>query len=302
MGVEHGEGQAPGSPGEDSAGPVGGERLAASRRQRGISVHEIAKELHLDEAKVRALEENRFDVLGAPVFAKGHMRKYADLVGVPIDDMLADYYQLNRAAGAPPVVGPPRNIRREVSLGPWVAGGLVVLALAVAAWWWTNRGPATEPVTDEPAILAPFESERLEIPADDGGEAPGDEIAAAEPSEDTAIAAAVEDTEIAAVEPAPGPVVQEQSAGDDSTLDAGSVEVALSFSGDCWTEVTDATGRRLYFGLGTEGRAVTVRGVEPLGVLLGNGSNVSITVDGLDYVIPAANRRGNTARLTIYGQ
>jgi cytoskeleton protein RodZ len=294
MGEEHGDSQTSGSSREDPADPVGGERLAASRRQRGISVHEIAKELHLDEAKVRALEENRFDVLGAPVFAKGHMRKYADLVGVPIDDMLADYYQLNRAAGAPPVVGPPRKTRRDISLGPWIAGGLVVLALAVAAWWWTNRDPATELVTDEPVILAPFESERQEIPAaDDGGEAPIDEIAAAE---------AVEDSDIAAVEPAPEPVVQEQPAGNDSTLDAGSVEVALSFSGDCWTEVSDATGRRLYFGLGTDGRSVTVRGVEPLGVLLGNGSNVSITVNGLDYVIPAANRRGNTARLTIYGQ
>jgi cytoskeleton protein RodZ len=295
MGVEHGDSQQSGSSGEDPAGPVGGERLAASRRQRGISVHEIAKELHLDEAKVRALEENRFDVLGAPVFAKGHMRKYADLVGVPIDDMLADYYQLNRAAGAPPVVGPPRKTGREISLGPWIAGGLVLLALAVAAWWWTNRDPTTELVADEPAIPAPFESERQEISAadDGGGEAPIDEIVAAE---------AVEDTDIAAVEPAPEPVVQEQPAGDDSTLDAGSVEVALSFSGDCWTEVTDATGRRLYFGLGTDGRSVTVRGVEPLGVLLGNGSNVSITVNGLDYVIPAADRRGNTARLTIYGQ
>ena len=74
MGVEDDDNKAPGSSEDDSAGPVGGERLAAGRRERGISVHEIAKELHLDEPKVRALEENRFDVLGAPVFAKGHMR------------------------------------------------------------------------------------------------------------------------------------------------------------------------------------------------------------------------------------
>ncbi len=46
----------------------------------------MAKELHLDEPKVQALEENQFDVLGAPVFAKGHLRKYAELVGVPVDD------------------------------------------------------------------------------------------------------------------------------------------------------------------------------------------------------------------------
>ena len=43
---------------EESSGPAAGERLAAARRELNISVDEIAKELHLDEAKVRALERN----------------------------------------------------------------------------------------------------------------------------------------------------------------------------------------------------------------------------------------------------
>ena len=62
--------------------PQGGARLAKARRALQIPVVEIAKELHLDEPKVKALERNEFDVLGAPVFAKGHLRKYAQLVRV----------------------------------------------------------------------------------------------------------------------------------------------------------------------------------------------------------------------------
>ena len=77
---------------ESAAAPVCGERLADARREQGISIRDIAKELHLDEPKVRALEENRFEVLGAPVFAKGHMRKYAELVGAPVDELLTEYY------------------------------------------------------------------------------------------------------------------------------------------------------------------------------------------------------------------
>ena len=38
----------------------------------------------------RALERNEFDVLGAPVFAKGYLRKYAQLVHVNSDDVLAE--------------------------------------------------------------------------------------------------------------------------------------------------------------------------------------------------------------------
>ena len=87
------------TPGRDA--PQCGERLAEARREQLFSVLEVAKELHLDEPKVRALERNDFDVLGAPVFAKGHLRKYAQLVGVDEADVFADYYAMTRSAGTP---------------------------------------------------------------------------------------------------------------------------------------------------------------------------------------------------------
>ena len=302
------ESNTPRSSEDGVAEPVGGERLAAARRELGVSLREIAKELHLDEPKVRALEENRFEVLGAPVFAKGHLRKYAELMRVPIDDVIADYYLLNRSVGAPPVVGPPREGRGEISIGQWVAGIFVILMLAVAAWWWIEREQIADPVIMEPATLAPIESERTvdatqqlanndsPIGASDAAELPEQlEIsseavdpratmvgALSEPEADLKMADVVRDGEIGIAD--------------------GSVELTLSFSGACWAEVTDATGRRLLFSLVTDGRSVTVRGIEPLRVLLGHSANVSIQVNGFDYSIPAASRRGNTARLTIVGQ
>ena len=308
MATEENTNQTSDSSDEGSAGPVGGERLAESRRARGVSVHEIAKELHLDELKVRALEENRFDVLGAPVFAKGHMRKYAELVGVPIDDILADYYQLNRSVGAPPVVGPPRKVPRDLSIGPWVAGIVVIFMAAAAAWWWFSLEPTAERVTLQPATLAPFDSDGRVDPdavADDSTP-PTNAEATVEIAEEPSDSSLEEQQAVSVVGPAPEPrpdaVVEEQTEADGNAVAGSSVELVLSYTGDCWTEVTDAAGRRLYFGLGSDGRTVTLNGVEPLGVLLGNSSNVSVRVNGLDYTIPAANRRGNTARLTIYGQ
>ena len=105
----------------EAQGPRGGERLAEARREKQISVLEIAKELHIDEMKVRALEKNAFEKLGAPVFAKGHLRKYAQLVGVNGDDVLADYYRLTRADSPQPVVSLRRRPKRDISPGPWVA-------------------------------------------------------------------------------------------------------------------------------------------------------------------------------------
>lgn len=285
--------------------PLCGERLAKARRARSISVREIAKELHLDELKVRAMEENRFDVLGAPVFAKGHLRKYAELVGVAMDELLGDYYQLNRSAGAPPVVGPRRKVARDLSVGPWAAGLAAVLVLGAAAGWWFSR-PPSPPASVQPDRTAPLEADRP-----NGPEAAPDEAAAGvEPG--TAPLDAVAGTDEAAgpradvVEPAPQRQAgAEPAAGapeEDESPAGSSIQLVLSYSGDCWTEVTDAMGRRLFFNLGSEGRTVTLSGVEPLGVLLGDSANVTLRVNDRDYAIPAESRRGKTARLTIYGE
>ncbi len=295
--------------------PRAGQRLANARRANNISMRDIAKELHLDEAKVQALEDNRFEVLGAPVFAKGYLRKYAELVSVPMDDVLADYYRLNRAVGAPPVVG-PRRMRppTEFSPVPWIAGIVILLVAAAAAYWWVSRPPLPTGATLTRNASPPLESEAhsgqfvqpaeiasvpLPSPESVDAEAESGDAATAEPADSPR-----DDTESSAALPSSvEPAAETDSADDSPAGQAGDVEVQLqlSFSGDCWTEVTDANGRRLYFGLGTDGRNITVSGVPPLRVLLGDNDNVSLLVNGQAYTVQAYELRGNTARLSIAG-
>lgn len=264
---------------EESHGPLAGERLAEARREQQIAVIEIAKELHLDEYKVRALERNEFDVIGAPVFAKGHLRKYAQLVKVDEADVMADYYQLNRSTGAPPVISTRPRPRQVMSPGPWIAVIVVILVTATAYWWFAAREATPEPpVTGEIAPL-PQESDPVdEQQADTADEA--DDVVTDEP--------------VVAAEPEP--IVEAIVAEDDSAM-----HLSISYSGDCWTEITDASGRRLFFELGKAGRTVNVSGEAPFNVLFGDAANVSIEVNGGAFEIPAANRRGRTARLTITG-
>ena len=80
------------------------------------------------------------------------------------------------------------------------------------------------------------------------------------------------------------------------------MRVVIRYSGDCWTEISDATGRRLFFGLGNDGRTVELVGAPPFNALFGNADNVGLEVDGSDYTIPSSARRGRTARLTISSQ
>ena len=149
----------------EPAGPRGGERLADARRALQISALEVAKELHLDESKVRALERNEFDVLGAAVFAKGHLRKYAQLVGVDPDDVYADYYQLTRSESMPPVVVGRSRMRQEVSPGPWIAAIIVILVAAISYWWFAiESGTAIVSETSPEEAMPVEQSEILAEP------------------------------------------------------------------------------------------------------------------------------------------
>lgn len=281
--------------GEEPQGPVGGERLAAARREQQISVLEIAKELHLDEPKVRALERNEFDVIGAPVFAKGHLRKYAQLVGVDEGDVMADYYQLNRATGMPPLVAGRRRPRREMSPGPWIAVVVVLIVVATAYWWFTYTPAVVEeaPVDliaqpEVPALEPASESEAEQTVADVGE----DDSAILDSAGDE-----IDEPEEADVAPAEEPVEETSS----PTLGDGQMRILLTYSGDCWSEITDADGRRLFFDLGTDGRTVELSGAAPFNALFGNAENVRIRVNGSERAIGATERRGRTARLTIDG-
>jgi cytoskeleton protein RodZ len=289
------------SAGEESEEPLAGKRLAEARRLRGISIVDIAKELHLDEPRVRALEQNRFDALGAPVFVKGYIRKYAEVVGVSSDEVLADYRSFERRDEAPPIVGLRKPPRPEISAGPWLGGVLLIAVVAGGAWAWLSG--SLDPVFNpqEAPLLAPFEPE----------ESSGDEVVARqEPAPASEEAAEVAGApEPAAAGPAAADVVTESQeappvfeAPPAARPGEGQVGLTVAFSGDCWTEVSDAAGVRLYFGLGKAGETMSVVGTAPLHVLLGDSDNATVRVDGDELPIPRSARRGDTARLTITGR
>jgi cytoskeleton protein RodZ len=296
-------------PDEDNDGPVGGERLRKARRENDISIRDVAKELHLDEHKVRALERNEFDALGAPVFAKGYLRKYAQLVNVNGDDVLADYYHMTRSAEAPPVISVRPRPRQELSPGPWITI-IVVIILAVTAYLWFTR-------PDAPGFSLPGRSaESGEVAAaPDDAETPDSAAAEDAPEPDESEAEARAQAEIEpepqpatrtsfdpaprAVQPPIEPPLEETTS---PAIADGQVRVLLSYTGDCWTEVTDATGRNLFFDLGRDGRSVELSGAEPLSVLFGSPGNVTVKVNGDDYALPASARPDRPMRLAISGQ
>lgn len=307
--------------------PLPGDLLVSARRSRGMSTAKAAAALNLDESVVLALEENRFTDLGAPVFARGHLRKYARLLGLNPDDVIRAYdavatEQSPAAVAVSPTVAQPVSERS----GGWILRILVVFAVAalgLLAWRIVEHGegpfgistvtapvgqavspnaeeslptPVTEPAAQEPAAQRPSGQAVPEQAAATPAELPA---ATPEPSRGAASPGAAPDEASAESEQTqPSADVGAARAGE-TTAAAAPGALVFEFSQDSWLEVRDADGRRLAYELGRRGTRRTITGQVPFQVSLGFWPGVELTYDGEPVTIPQSARRGDTARFSV---
>lgn len=68
-----------------------GRYLGGLREERGLSLEEVARITRVASCYLEALEREDFSALPAPVFTKGYIRAYCQVLGVPVDEALARY-------------------------------------------------------------------------------------------------------------------------------------------------------------------------------------------------------------------
>jgi cytoskeleton protein RodZ len=137
-----------------------GEMLQDRRERSGLTIERAAQDLHLDTWVIEAIEKNRFSALGAPVFAKGHLRKYAALLGVSQEEILRRYSDVAEDDGDGPTLIPAAHgsIREPARGGSrWLVVVLAILVVGSLAAWW---------------MFAPHLPEIPGVPAEDPVEAP----------------------------------------------------------------------------------------------------------------------------------
>jgi len=106
---------------------------------REITLREISNESKISFRYLEALEQDRFEILPAAVFARGFLREYARFVGLDPDEVV-NYY----LSALPPVVPeedvePQKVIPAERSSAWWpIVGGLGVLTVALMAFYWSS--------------------------------------------------------------------------------------------------------------------------------------------------------------------
>lgn len=252
-------------------GGVGiGARLRAARERRGLTVLQAAEKLHVDARVLESLEADNFGPLGADVYVRGHLRRYADLIGES-PAQLQDLYAAASPAVRPDLTRIPRGERPPES-ARWLLPALLgVIALTLfGLLWWLFTLPGAKPQSLPPAA-APVAS----------------------PSP----AAAVPQDSADAIHATPPTAAPPAAAG--GAAPAGAAMLTLKFSGDSWVQITDAHGRILLDGLQPPGSTRSVTGPAPLRVVLGNAPAVALEINGHPASLAGLVRRRGDAHLTV---
>jgi cytoskeleton protein RodZ len=290
--------------GEDVSGLGLGDRLRSARKARALSLEQVAESLHLDETIVLALEDERYDAFGAPVYIRGHLRAYARLVGLPVDSLLDAYAKAdpNHERISPVITRDTTN--HSVSINPitWGFWGMVALVgLALAAYVLQDEAPIPVVVTPPVENLDVLQSESEPVAADASLMTQPDDT----PDPNLGSNTEYVESEIAGLMPAEEPgigpdaePVAESPVEPDTERPSRTVQLSLHFRQESWVEISDANSR-LLFGLQREGRRRELTAEPPIQLLIGNAGGVDLSVNDEPYSVPVAGVTGKVARFEI---
>ncbi len=278
-----------------------GVMLSSAREAAGISDKEIADQLRIPLLRLQALEADQYENLSAETFVLGYIRAYARAVNLEADMVIDAYYQYlgqlhktteritNPAESGDETTEVTSNFWQKPSV--WIGGLLLAWLVLFNLFSGDSQspqtlleeksavkasvsdtvviGPSVETVTEgavtEKAVDIVSEVERVEG---------SDRIAEGSGHIAEGSNAAVQESEV------PELVETESTIEASSGGAAGNLDVlVLSFSGECWLEVTDSRGDVLNADLQQDGDRVVLEGIAPFDIMLGNVRAVDVTLN-----------------------
>ena len=328
--------------GEESVGQgIGpGGRLQAARIHLGMSIGDVANQMHLSTAILEALEENNFDEITAPIFVKGYLRAFARIVAIDEDAIIDEYVELY--SNDDPPITTTSNTAAEISASDarikWMTYLVIIVLIALlGAWWWSQEQTAQEVISldaEQPTLPVPVETVESEAAAAVAEETMVEETMVTEvdpvveeSSQESAATGDDEELPLMSLQPEEAPVEEDSedstvlfsqtsqasatppisiaSTGIQNTLERqapdGDDEFRLVVNADTWADIKDANGFQLIYDLMRADNTLVMTGAAPFVVFLGNGHGVDVEINGETLDITSFIRDDNTARFQTGG-
>ncbi|MCW8919603.1 MAG: DUF4115 domain-containing protein [Gammaproteobacteria bacterium] len=294
-----------------------GRHLREAREARHLTVAQVAAQLRLQSRIIEALEHDDYHNLPGSTFVQGYLRSYARLLGLA-EDHLVGLAQLEGVT-TPSLVssigagGSDEASSRDLPFR--IVSYLILLVVVVGLGWWLSQrepqsmglsSPAVSTTGGEQGLLLPEEAPSLPVEVSlvaetvDAGEvetapdesAPAEEAPAAEAEEAAVVAA----PPVAA--PQAAATVNSPDAPPTLTETMPQSRLELEYREKSWTEISDAAGRKLAYGLIPEGKRLTLRGEAPFRVFLGYADGVRVYYNG-DLFDHTPFQNGDMARFRL---
>lgn len=312
-----------------------GVRLRNAREQLGLSQQAVAERLCLKVSTVRDIEEDKAPADLASTFLRGYIRSYAKLVHIPEDELLPmmEKQAPVRAAKVAPMQSFSLGKRRKKRDGWLMSFTWLVLFVVVGltgAWWWQNHkaqqeeittmadqssaelnqsgnnGAQSVPLSTEGATSSEPQSAASNTPATEPAATP-EATANTAPATQTQDQNAVVSPSQANVDTAPAATAPAENTAASLPTDlAGTAAPAvdpnalvMNFTADCWLEVTDATGKKLFSGLQRKDGTLNLTGQAPYKLKIGAPAAVQIQYQGKPVDLSRFIRTNQVARLTV---
>jgi cytoskeletal protein RodZ len=244
-----------------------GETLSHARRKRGLSVDDIAAATRIRATVIEAIEADHFELCGGTVYARGHIRSIAKVIGIDSEELIGQFdtaHQVERVVAA--VVASPttdqevvaRSERRRPNWAAAMAAALVLICGLALAGLLANRDHHSG---------SPQQNAGVEHPST------GKQTHTSPPS-------------------SPPPTSVAELPASRATM------LVRTLNGQSWLSITTKSGKTLFSGLLAAGQHKVFTDRHGLAYVIGNAPAVDMVVNGNDIGQPPSSS-GVVARGSI---
>lgn len=288
-----------------------GAMLHQARSDLRMPIEDVARALNLASRHIESLESDRYDQLPAPAYVRGYLRGYAQLLGLSVQTVLDLYNRLPVASQQIDLTAPVpmQQLSSDHRVVKLVTVLVAFVVIGMATVWWqgqtssvadrpagaTEPGPGTTvaPITAAPPPpVAPAPADTL--PTESAPSPPAGEVASPSPPSAPTATPSPAPTTLANSAP-----VADNVAGNTPALAVRpQARITLYVHDESWADVRDADDNKLLYTLVAAGRVVTLMGVAPFNVFLGNADGVKVEFNGNEFNTEP-HKRGPIARFTL---
>jgi cytoskeleton protein RodZ len=286
-----------------------GAQLAQARTDLRLAHEDVAAKLHLATSQIQALEQDDYTSLPGATYVRGYLKSYALLLGLSPEPILEAHARLTAAPAAPDfsAIAPQREITSRHHQVRFVTYFMAAIVIGLALAWWQGRdtrppNPLLVAHDGESAVPAPdampgdgtiSESETLPV------EAPAAPATAGIPV--TGISSPAVQTPALPAMPASTAAAPQPPAAFAAPVArpvGPRMQLVLRAEQDSWADIRDARQVKLLYETVPAGRTVTLEGVAPVSIFLGNAAGVRLDYNG-QAVDVGRHKRGMMARFTL---